>query len=190
MNVADHYVTEVATAPANATVRAIADLMVHYAIGCVVVRDDERRPIGIVTDRDLLCRVVAAGLDPEQTTAGEIATKPVHTIPSDQPLERVIALMREANVRRAPIVRDERVVGLVTLDDLVVQLSRELASLSGAATIAIDDARRAGRRQRRREDLEESLASLEASALATGRDVASRVARELDTLRERLRKSD
>lgn len=187
MKPATHYANEVASAPATATARMLADLMIQHAIGCVVIRDDEQRPIGIVTDRDLLCRVVACGLDPEQTPAGEIATKPVHCVPNDQPLEQVIALMRDANVRRAPVVEGGRLVGIVTLDDLVVQLSREIASLSTAATRSIDDTLRAGRWKRRREEFEDALASLEASAVSAGREVAGRVTRELDKLRERLR---
>jgi len=187
MNAPDHYVTEVATAPPGATVREVADLMTHYAVGCVVLRDEERRPVGIVTDRDLALRVVARGLDPAATTAAEIATKPVHCVGTVDGLEQVIARMREAGVRRMPVVRDGALVGLVTLDDLVVQLGREVASLSAAATGAIDEGRRAGRKQRRRADLEESLAALEASALAAGREVIALVGRELDGLRERFR---
>jgi CBS domain-containing protein len=190
MNAPEHYVTEVASAPGGESVRVLADLMSHYAVGCIVIVDDARRPIGLVTDRDLACRVVARGLDPDATTAAAIATKPAHCIETNDPLEQVIARMREAGVRRLPVVRDGALAGLVTLDDLVVQLTRELASLSGAAIAAIDESRRAGRRQRRRAELEESLASLEATALAAGRDVVQLVSRELDALRERFRRSE
>jgi len=190
MNVPDHYVTAVASVPGSASVRTVADLMSHYGVGCIAVVDDAHRPIGMVTDRDLACRVVAHGLDPDATTAAAIASKPVHSIETGDALEQVIARMREAGVRRMPVVRDGALVGLVTLDDLVVQLTRELASLAGAAIASIDEGRREGRRQRRRADLEESLASLEASALAAGREVVQLVSRELDGLRERFRRSE
>jgi CBS domain-containing protein len=188
MSAPEHYVTEVASARVGSTVRELADLMTHYAVGCLVIRDDERRPIGIVTDRDLACRVVAHGLDPNTTTAAEVATKPVHCVGTDASLEQVIARMREAGVRRMPVVREGELVGLVTLDDLVVQLTREMASLSGSATTAIDDGRRAGRRKRRRADLEESIAALEASAIAAGRDAVDFMSREFEALRERFRR--
>jgi len=187
MSVPEHYVTEVASATADATVRALADLMAHYAVGCIVIRDADRRPIGIVTDRDLACRVVARGLDPEKTIAADVATKPVHCIRTDDSLEQVIARMREANVRRMPVVRDEKLVGLVTLDDLVVQIGREIASLSAAATVSLDDARREGRRRHRRDELEETVASLEATVLAAGREMRSFVTKEFEALRDRLR---
>jgi signal-transduction protein with cAMP-binding, CBS, and nucleotidyltransferase domain len=157
--------------------------MAHYAIGCVVLCDEERRPVGIVTDRDLACRVVARGLDPQKTAASAIATQPVLTVRSDQPLEVLIELLRESGVRRAPVVRDGRVVGLVALDDIVIQLGRELSSLANAAANAIDDSRRAARRQRRREDLEELVATVEGAAISAGRDIATQVAHGLDALR-------
>jgi CBS domain-containing protein len=189
MKAPDHYVTEVASAGTGATVRALADLMTHYAVGCVVIRDDERRPLGIVTDRDLACRVLARGLDPATTTAAEIASKPVHCATTENSLEEVIARMREAGVRRMPVVRDDVLVGLVTLDDLVVQLTREMASLSCSATCSIDEGRKQGRRKRRRVELEEALVSLEASAVAAGKGALELVTREFDALRERLRRS-
>jgi CBS domain-containing protein len=189
MKTCEHYVTEVASARPETTVRALSELMTHYGIGCVVIRDEERRPLGVVTDRDLACRVVARGLDPDATTAEAVATKPVHCADTDDSLEQVIARMRAANVRRMPVVRDAALVGLVTLDDLVVHLVREAASLSAAATTSIDASRRAGRRTRRRAELEESVAALEASAIAAGREAMELVSREFDALRERFWRS-
>jgi len=184
------YDKEIATARPDATARALADAMGMYAIGCVVIVDDARRPVGIVTDRDLTCRVVARGADPDAITADEIATKPVQIAKSDDPIEQVVAHMRKAGVRRMPIVEGEALAGLVTLDDLVVHLGRELNDLGGTAKLAIDEGRKRGRRERRRRDIEEGVAALEASALASGRDAVAFVRKEIDSLRERLRGSD
>ena len=98
--------------------------------------------------------------------------------------------MRKAGVRRMPIVEGEALAGLVTLDDLVVHLGRELNDLGGTAKLAIDEGRKRGRRERRRRDIEEGVAALEASALASGRDAVAFVRKEIDSLRERLRGSD
>ena len=182
-----NYETQIATAPLDASVRSLAEMMSIYAIGCVVVVDAARRPVGIITDRDLCCRVVARGADPDTTTASEIATKPVHLAESAEPIERVVARMREAGVRRMPVVEDGALAGLVTLDDLIVHLGRELNELGGAAKLAIDEGRKRGRRERRRQSLEESVAALEASAVANGREAVAFVRREIDALRERLR---
>jgi len=187
MMIRPHYASAVATAPENASVCQLADLMVHYAIGSVVIVDAERRPVGIVTDRDLCTRVIARGLDPEKTTASEVASKPAQVARVDEPLEAVAARMRDAGMRRVPIVDEgEKLVGLVTLDDLVVALGRELESIGGTAKAEIEMARREGRKARRRVDIEEKLASLEASALAAGRDAVDFVTREFESLRDRL----
>lgn len=183
------YERQIATARADATARAIADMMAMYAIGCVVIVDDARRPLGIVTDRDLTCRVVAAGADPDAITADAIATKPVQVAQSDEPIERVVERMRKAGVRRMPVVEGEALAGLVTLDDLVVHLGRELHELGGTAKLAVDESRKRGRRERRRRDIEEGIASLEASARASGRDAIAFVRKEIDSLRDRLRGS-
>jgi CBS domain-containing protein len=185
-----YYERDIATAPQSTTARALADQMAFHAIGCVVIVDDEHRPVGIVTDRDLACRVVARGANPDITTAAEIATKPLQVAQSEEPIEAVAARMRKAGVRRMPVVRDEIVVGLVTLDDLVVHLGRELEELGSTAKLAIQESRKLGRRARRRQQLEESVAELEASALASGREAVAFVRREVDSLRDRLFGSD
>lgn len=184
-----HYTTAVATARADASARSLADTMAFYAIGSVVVVDEARRPIGIVTDRDLCLRVVAAGRDPETTRAGEIATQPVQVARIEEPLDAVVERMRKAGVRRMPIVQGEALCGIVALDDLVVALGRELEWLGSAAKLEVRESLREGRRTRRRKEIEETLASLEASALSAGREAVDFVTREFEALRERIRRS-
>jgi CBS domain-containing protein len=185
-----YYETEVATAAPNENVRVLADRMEIYAVGCLVVVDPDGRPVGIVTDRDLACRVVARGLDPETTTAADVASKPLEVAESHEPIERIAARMREGALRRLPVVEGGRLVGLVAVDDLVLHLARELSDLGSAAKAEIDLARKRGRRERARRDLEENVAALEAGARALGRDGVAFVRREIDSLRTRLRGRD
>lgn len=186
-----HYETEVATAAPTDGVRVLAERMATYAVGCLVVVESDGRPVGIVTDRDLACRVVARGLDPQTTTAADIASKPLQVAESHEPIEHVAARMREGGLRRLPIVGDGgRLVGLVALDDLVVHLARELSDLGFAAKAEIDLARKRGRRERTRRDLEESVAALEAGARTLGRDGIAFVRREIESLRTRLTSRD
>lgn len=100
-------------------------------VGAVVV-SDRGRVAGIVTDRDLVIRVLGRGLDPQTTRIGEVMTAPVATLtPFDTPAAAV-GLMREHNVRRIPLVEGERVVGMVTLDDLLLD---EAAAVEDVAAI-------------------------------------------------------
>jgi CBS domain-containing protein len=185
----DYYRTDVATAPADATGSDLADRMAHFGIGSVVIVDGAGHPIGIVTDRDLTCRVIAKGVDPDAARAGEIMSSPVVTVGPTDPMDVAIERMRGAGVRRLPVVREGQLTGLVALDDFLVELGRELDELADAAQQEVVTARRRGRRERRREELEESLAELRASVERAGRDAAEYVSREFESLRERLRRA-
>lgn len=88
-------------------------------IGTIIVQD-RRRVIGIVTDRDLAVRVLGQERDPRTTTLAEVMTPDVATLPSDASTQDAIRLMEERGIRRIPLVDGEQAVGIVTLDDLLI----------------------------------------------------------------------
>ena len=94
-------------------------------IGCVLV-SDARSVVGIVTDRDLAARVVAAGRDPRLTRLGDIMSSPIVTLDVGAPHAEALRLMRERGIRRVPLVEGKRVVGMVTLDDLLLERAATL----------------------------------------------------------------
>jgi CBS domain-containing protein len=189
MKARDYYSTQVVTAPLDATAADLAERMGDYAVGSVVIVDAEGRPTGIVTDRDLTCRVVARSGAPDKARAAEIMSRPRVTAASDEPIEQVVERMRTAGVRRIVVQQEGRLTGLVSLDDLVVELGRELDDLGEAARRAVERARRRGQRQRRRAELEETFTELRGSVEKAGRDLTSLLARELESLREKVRRS-
>ncbi len=73
---------------------------------------------GVITDRDLLYRVVAEGKDPKRTRVWDVATKLVFTCRVDDPLTTAMDLMASHNIRRLPVIEGEEVVGWLTLSDL------------------------------------------------------------------------
>jgi CBS domain-containing protein len=188
MRTRDYYRTEVATAGPDASAADLADLMARYAVGCVVIVDAEERAVGIVTDRDLACRVIAKGLE-DTARAGDVMSRPLLTASPSDRIESVIERMRTAGVRRLPVVRDGRLTGLVAIDDLLVELGRELDDLGEAARRAVESARKRSRRERRRHDLEETITDLRASVERAGREAGEFLVREYEALRERLRRS-
>src|SRR5690606_8049 len=129
------------------------------------------RPVGIVTDRDLTCRAIAREAVPGQVRAADLMSQPLVTANADEPVERIVERMRTAAVRRVVVLRDGRLAGLVSLDDLVVELGRELDDLGEAARRAVQTSRRRGERERRRAEFEETIAELRASVERVGRDV-------------------
>jgi len=98
-------------------------------IGAVVVQDGGR-VVGIATDRDLTLRVVGGGLDPKTTPLAQVMTTPVMTLSPAEDQGAAIRLMRERNVRRIPLVEEDRLVGLVTLDDLILDEAAPLEDLA------------------------------------------------------------
>ncbi|WP_394842334.1 CBS domain-containing protein [Pendulispora brunnea] len=98
-------------------------------VGCVVVTRGGR-PVGIVTDRDLAVRVVAEGRDPWRTLVSDIVTYDPIVLEASDGIETAVARMREHGVRRLPIVdASGAVVGIVTSDDLVLLVGREMSDL-------------------------------------------------------------
>jgi CBS domain-containing protein len=103
-----------------ATPTDIARVMRDDDIGAVVVVVDGRAD-GIVTDRDIVVRAIAAGLDPSATPVGEFETRELHTLTPDQTVEDAARVMREHDVRRIVVVQDDRPVGIVSIGDLAIE---------------------------------------------------------------------
>nr|MBO2514942.1 hypothetical protein [Gammaproteobacteria bacterium] len=107
-------------------------------IGAVVVQD-AGRVVGIVTDRDLMVRVLAQGRVPAETPLSEIMTSPVATLTPADSQSDAIALMQKWNIRRIPIVDDGRCVGMVTLDDLLLDEAAPIEQLSAIVAAQIGE---------------------------------------------------
>jgi CBS domain-containing protein len=129
MKLSDIFTREVVSARADETLAALARLMQERHVGSVVVVED-RHPVGIVTDRDLALALGARGLSPE-ATAREVMSCHVLAVPDDSDVFTVTRYLRDGEVRRLPIVdRDDRLVGMVSLDDVLGRLGRELFNLA------------------------------------------------------------
>ena len=107
----------------QATAADAVDLMDARGVGSVVIVEDGK-PVSIVTDRDLVLKVLRHGLDPNDVRLVTIMTERLVTAPQDLSLDEAAWRMREHAVRRLPIVDDAgALVGIVTLDDLVGHLA-------------------------------------------------------------------
>ena len=123
----------VVVADPETTALAAAKLMRKHHVGALVVVDglDSKRPIGIVTDRDLVLALIAEGLDPEVFTAGDIMSVELVTANSELDAMDAVQLMRANRLRRIVIVDDDgRLAGIVSMEDLLELLTRELAALA------------------------------------------------------------
>lgn len=130
---------DVVTAEPEHTAYDVARKLRDQRVGCVIVVSKTNTPIGIVTDRDLAVRVVAEGKAPKDVTVADIVTYTPLVLQETDGVETAVTTMREHGVRRLPIVDDKgHVVGIVTSDDLMMELGRQLGSLSGGLEMATD----------------------------------------------------
>ena len=127
---ADHYRSEVFTATPDTSARELARLMASHAVGSLVIVDANEAPLGIVTDRDLCCRVIGRGGDPDATRASAVMSTPLECATPEEALEVVVERMQKRGIRRIPVVRNGRLAGIVSLDDVLVWVSRQLGDLS------------------------------------------------------------
>ena len=131
--ISDIMTRDVVTLAGSAPILEAARRMRDSNVGAVVVRDGGK-PCGLVTDRDIAVRVIAAGLDPAKTPLSKVCSKDVTALSPDDGLDRAIELMRTHAVRRAPVVKDGAVVGIVSLGDLAI--ARDPKSVLGQISAA------------------------------------------------------
>jgi CBS domain-containing protein len=126
-------VRNVVIAPRDLAVIAAAKRMREEHVGALVVTDrvnGREIPVGIVTDRDLVMEILAAEIDPAGLTVGEVMSNELLTIHEEEHVWTAIRIMREAGVRRIPVVdSDDGLVGILSLDDTLGLLSYELGEL-------------------------------------------------------------
>ncbi|CAL9343555.1 CBS domain-containing protein [Streptomyces sp. enrichment culture] len=133
-----HHVRDIMTAAPvtvgpQTSVAQAARLMRDHDLGAVLVTDDGRLR-GLVTDRDLVVRSVAEGLDPEETTVVRACSEDLVTVRPDDELDVAVRLMRDHAVRRVPVVDGEHPVGVLALGD--VALERDPESALGDISVA------------------------------------------------------
>lgn len=113
----------------------VAQLMRENHIGAVIVIEDaapRNRPVGLITDRDLVIEVLAMDVNPQTLTASDVMSANPQTIRESDAVSDAVETMRRAGVRRLLVIDAEnRLVGIVTFDDLVEVLAQELSGLAG-----------------------------------------------------------
>jgi signal-transduction protein with cAMP-binding, CBS, and nucleotidyltransferase domain len=120
---------------ASSTVEEAARIMRDRYIGDIIVSNDKNSQCGIVTDRDLVVRVLASGKDPKKTKLDSICSWDITALRSTESTDDAVRLMREKAIRRLPVIDDGKVVGVVSLGDLAQRLDQNsvLGEISAAS---------------------------------------------------------
>lgn len=118
----------------TATLNDAAQMMRDHEIGDVLVMRENGSLCGLVTDRDLVVKGLAEGLDPSAANVEEVCNHTPITVTSDENVEEAVKLMREHNIRRLPVVDGSDLVGILSLGDLAIEKDPQsaLADISQA----------------------------------------------------------
>jgi CBS domain-containing protein len=125
----------------NTTLDQVARMMAQNDCGEIPIIDSSNRPVGVVTDRDIVCRSVAEGKNPAAHTAESVMTRSVVTVRANAPLDDAVSTMRDRQIRRILVVDDDGCcTGIIALADVATEtpltesggLVREVSRPSGA----------------------------------------------------------
>jgi CBS domain-containing protein len=122
------------TLSADSSVSEAARAMRDKDIGVVLVVEDNQRLCGIITDRDIVVRAIAAGINPDQTPLSRICSHELTEISADAPVSEAVSLMRRKAIRRIPVMEGDKPVGIVSIGDLAIAQdpNSALGSISAA----------------------------------------------------------
>lgn len=112
---------EIVTINCNAKVMAAANLMLANKIGCLIVNDENEKFAGIITERDIVSRVIAPSIDIEKVTVNEIMTTQVVCCPVGTPTSKAREIMASNRIRHLPIINNDIVIGILSARDLMGQ---------------------------------------------------------------------
>jgi CBS domain-containing protein len=121
MQVTDVMTSDPACAVPNTPLAEVAQMMVDYDCGeiPIVENQDNKIPVGVITDRDIVCRTIGQGINPMDLDVYEVMTTPVVTVTPETNFEDCCRVMEEKQIRRIPVVdRNNSICGIVSLADI------------------------------------------------------------------------
>ena len=119
MLVKDVMSSPVITVNEDETVNKVAQLMDKYRVGCVIVTSKEGKPLGIITGRDLVIRVLSKNLLPSKLTAKDVMSSPLITIEPDAKINEAARMMSRLNIRRLAVTYRGELVGIISNKDIL-----------------------------------------------------------------------
>ena len=135
-------VKDVMTSPAitikeNGAANKVAALMNKHDVGCIIVTTKQGKPLGIITERDLVVRVLAKNVKPDTVEAKDVMTSPLMTIESDATITEAARRMSRLDIRRLGVMYKEQLVGIVSSKDVLgvmpelLEIMQEKALIEG-----------------------------------------------------------
>jgi predicted transcriptional regulator len=132
MSIEKYCQNDVVTIAQNASIQEAAKLMREKHIGSLLVthEKEDQRPMGIITDRDIVLKIVTQKNDIGAYKVSDAMSTDLLLLPHDVEVRVAIEAMSSRGVRRAPIHKQDKICGIISLDDLMVRLAREMSDLA------------------------------------------------------------
>ncbi|MGI6013559.1 MAG: CBS domain-containing protein [Oscillospiraceae bacterium] len=142
MKISELMTDQVVTVSQDEAVTTAARLLKRHNVGALPVCDGNGKLRGIVTDRDIVLRCIAAGENPHETRISEIMSRSVVTASTDDSIDKAARLMSEDQIRRLPIMDNGKVVGMVALGDMARNCTCGMEAASALSEISSNIRRR------------------------------------------------
>ena len=120
------------------TVSEAARKMTKYHVGCVMVQTEDGKLVGILSERDVLMKVVGVGLDPKKTPVGEVMTRQMVHCDRETSIARAQQLMAKHEIRHLPIVEDGRAVGMISSRDILAHQQSTVEDIARIQSTVLD----------------------------------------------------
>ena len=141
MLVKDVMSSPVITIGENAPTNKVAELMEKQDLGCIIVRSNNGKPVGIITERDLVVRVLSKNIKPSSIKAVEVMTSPLTTIGPDATISEAARRMSQLNIRRLGVLYKGNITGLLSSKDVLAVMPELIEIIQERARIENDTVR-------------------------------------------------
>jgi CBS domain-containing protein len=135
MLVRDVMSSPVITVDEDTTVNHVAELMDKHGLGCIIVTSKDGKPIGIITERDLVTRVLAKNVRPDALKAKDVMTTPLITIEPDETISEAARKMSRLNIRRLGVIYKGQLIGILSSKDILAVMPELIETIQERALI-------------------------------------------------------
>ena len=133
--VKDIMISPVVTIDEDESVNKAARLMEQHNVGCIIVTGKQKKPLGIITERDLVTRVLAKNVQPSKLTAKDVMTSPLITVDPDETLSEAARRMSRLNIRRFGVMHKGNLVGVISSKDILAVTPELIETIQEKARI-------------------------------------------------------
>ncbi len=139
MKVRDIMTKDVVFANKDDSVLTVAKLMKHHNVGAIPIVENAEKVLGMVTDRDIVLNMADYNFDPANTFALKLMTDKLYTVKPEADLSSALALMKKQQIRRLPVMEDNKLIGMLSIGDIAVRSDYNMEMSEAISEISMPD---------------------------------------------------